>query len=70
VGSLVAYPVEKPVFRFGSTTNDVNFVNAAARGKSASADRFPSTFTFISIGAAVIRSGSEPTPTTTRGGVA
>ena len=70
MGSLVAYPVDNLVFRGGSTNNDGNFVTVAVRGNGAAADRFPSDFTLISIGDAVIRGGSETPPATTRRGVA
>jgi hypothetical protein len=70
MGSLVAYAVDNPVFRGGSARSDGNFVTIAARHNCAAADRFPSDFTLISIDDSVIRSGSEPTPVATRGGVA
>jgi hypothetical protein len=70
MGSLVAYPVDNPIFRGGSTTIDGNFVTIAARCNSAAPDRFPSNFTPISIDDAVIRTGSGPTSNATRGGVA
>jgi hypothetical protein len=70
MGSLAAYPVDNPVFEGGSTNYDGNFVTTAVRCNSAAADRFPSHFTLISIEDAVIRTGSGPTPNTTRGGVA
>jgi hypothetical protein len=70
VGSLVAYPVENPVSRSGSTPNDGNFVNLAARNKGAAADWFQPVFSSISSGTAVIRSGSDTPLSTTRGGIA
>jgi hypothetical protein len=70
MGSLVAYPVDNPVFRGGSTIIDGNFVTTAACCNSPAADRFPSNFTPTSIDDSVIRTDSVPTPTTTRGGVA
>jgi hypothetical protein len=70
MGSPVAYPVDNLVFRGGSTINNGNFVTIAARCNSATADGFPSNFTPTSIDDSVVRTGSEPTLTTTRGGVA
>ena len=70
MGSLVAYPVDNPVFLGGSAKSDGNFVTTTGRGSRAVADRFPSDFSFISSDDAVIRGGSEATLATTRGGVA
>jgi hypothetical protein len=70
MGSPVAYAVDNPVFGGGSTNYDGSFVTSAARCNSVAPDRFPSNFTPISIDDAVIRTGSRPTPTTTRGGIA
>jgi hypothetical protein len=68
VGGFVAYAVENPVGRHVSAVNDGSFVDLATRGNSAAADRSGSTFTFISIEAAVIRVGPEAPSATTRGG--
>jgi len=68
VGVLVAYAVENPVGRGVSAVNDGSFVDLATRGNSAAADRSASTFTFVSIEAAVIHVGPEAPPATTRGG--
>lgn len=70
MGSFVAYPVEKPIDRFGSTTNDRNFVNLAWPDIGVLVDRFPSDFTLISSVTAMIRGGAEASLATTRGGIA
>jgi hypothetical protein len=70
VGGFVAYPVEKPIDRFGSTTDNRNFVNLGGRREGLPPDRFPAIFTPISSVAAVIRGGTEAPLATTRGGVA